>query len=111
MIDKEKQNNLTDQTLLECAVDSIERNFSGITFDDNKKASLEIYKNIFHEIYPACQVKKDYDVLKRIKENIHDINSRYLLIASDSSIGTILLSSILEGDEKKYNFYIGSPFA
>ena len=111
MIDKEKQNNLTDQTLLECAVDSIERNFSGITFDDNKKASLEVYKNIFHEIYPACQVKKDYEVLKRIKENIHDINSRYLLIASDSSIGTILLSSILEGDEKKYNFYVGSPFA
>ena len=110
MIDKEKQNNLTDQNLLECAVDSIERNFSGIIFDDNRKASLEVYKNIFHEIYPVCQVKKDYDVLKRIKENIHDINSRYLLIASDSSLGTIQLSSILEGEKKDYSFYIGSPF-
>ena len=65
--------------------------------------TLDIYKNIFHEIYPACQVKKDYDVLKRIKENILDINIRYLLITLDISIGTILLSSILKGDEKKYN--------
>ena len=110
MIDKEKHNNLNDQTLIECAIDSIERNFSGIQFDDNKKASLEIYKNIFHEIYPNCIVKKEYDVLKRIKENINDINSRYLLIASDSSLGTILLSSILEGEKNEYSFYIGSPF-
>ena len=110
ILEKEKNNNLNEQTLVESAVDSIERNFSGIQFDHNTKASLEIYKGIFHDIYPACQIKKEYDILKRIKENLHDINSRYLLIASDSSIGTFLLSSILEKEEKKYNFYIGSPF-
>ena len=110
MIEKENTNSLNEQTLLESAIDSIERNFSGIQFNENQKASLEIYKEIFHKIYPTCQIKKEYDVLKRIKENINDLNSRYLLIASESSIGTFLLSSILEGENKRYNFYIGSPF-
>ena len=96
MIEKEKQNPLNDQTLLECAINSIERNFSGIQFSEKDiKASLEIFKGIFHEIYPACPVIKEYDVLKRIKENINDLNSRYLLISSDSSMGIFLLSSIL----------------
>ena len=111
IIDKEEHNALNDQTLLESAVDSIERNFSGIQFDENPpKASVEIYKGIFKKIYPDCPVKKEYDVLKRIKENINDLNSRYLLIASESSIGTFLLSSILEGEKKDYSFYVGSPF-
>ena len=110
MIDYEEKNSLNDETLLESAIDSIERNFSGIQFDNGRKASLEIYKQIFHEIYPACEVKIEYDVLKRIKENINDVNSRYLLVASESSIGTYLLTSILEGEKNDYSFYIGSPF-
>ena len=111
MIEKEKQNPLNDQTLLECAINSIERNFSGIQFSEKDiKSSLEIFKGIFHEIYPACPVIKEYDVLKRIKENINDLNSRYLLISSDSSMGIFLLSSILESESKDYSFYIGSPF-
>ena len=110
MIDFESKNSLNEQTLLESAIDSIERNFSGIQFDGGRKVSLEIYKQIFHEIYPACEIKKEYDVLKRIKENINDANSRYLLVASESSIGTYLLTSILEGEKNDYSFYIGSPF-
>ena len=112
ILEKEKNFDLNDQTLLESAIDSIERNFSGIQFrEENKEiSSLVIFKEIFHEIYPLCQVKKEYEVLKKIKENIIDINSRYLLIASESSIGTFLLSSILEGEQKDYSFYIGSPF-
>ena len=42
MMDKEKQNLLNDQTILECAIDSIERNFSGIQFDDDHKTSLNL---------------------------------------------------------------------
>ena len=61
-------------------------------------------------MYPACQVSKEYDVLKRIKENINDLNSRYLLVVSKSSISTFLLSSILSDEKKEYNFYIGSQF-
>ena len=111
MIIKENNKQLNEQTLIECAIDSIERNFSGIQYDENgTKASLEIYKQIFHEIYPSCPVNKEYDVLKRIKENLNDLNSRYLLISSESSIGIFLLSSILDSEKKDYSFYIGSPF-
>ena len=109
IIEKDKNNQLNDMTLLESAVDSIERNFSGIQFE-KEKTSLEIYKGIFKEMYPECQVVKEYDVLKRIKENINDLNSRYLLVFSKSSISTFLLSSILSDEKKDYNFYIGSQF-
>ena len=109
MMNKEKNNSLNAQTLLESAIDSIERNFSGIQLDKTK-SSVEIFKGIFQKIYPNCQVKKEYDVLKRIKENINDLNSRYLLLASESSIGTFLLSSILDEEKKEYSFYVGSPF-
>ena len=94
IVEKEKNNQLNDVTLVESAVDSIERNFSGIQFEE-KKTSLEVFKGIFNSMYPI-NVSKDYDVLKRIKENINDINSRYLLVISKSSISTFLLSSILD---------------
>ena len=59
---------------------------------------------IFQKIYPEFPAKKEYDVLKRIKENINDLDSRYLLMASESSIGTVLLSSILENEKKNSGF-------
>ena len=110
MMEKDKNNRLNDMTLIESAVDSIERNFSGIQFENDKKSSLEIFKGIFKEMYPECQVVKEYDVLKRVKENINDLNSRYLLVFSKSSISTFLLSFILSDEKKEYNFYIGSQF-
>ena len=93
--------------MIESAIDSIERNFSGIQFAN--KTSLEVFKGIFKEMYP-CPVTKEYDVLKRIKENINDLNSRYLLVISKSSISTFLLSSIISNEKKEYSFYIGSQF-
>ena len=75
-----------------------------------KKTSIEIYKKLFKEIYPACQISKNYDVLKRIKENINDLNSRYLLLILNSSTGIFLLSSILSKIHKDYIIYIGSNF-
>ena len=107
IIAKERNNQLNDETLIESAIDSIERNFSGIQFSD--KTSLEIFKDLFNKIYP-CPTKKEYDVLKRIKENIVDLESRYLLVFTKSSISTFLLSSILSDMEKPYSFYIGSQF-
>ena len=61
-------------------------------------------------MYPECQVVKEYDIIKRIKENINDLNSRYLLVFAKSSISTFLLSSILSNEKKEYNFFIGSQF-
>ena len=111
ILEKDKNNQLNEVTLLESAVDSIERNFSGIQFEDkDKTTSLQHFKKIFKQMYPDCQVAKKYDVLKRIKENINDLNSRYLLVFSKSSISPFLISSILNDEKKEYSFYIGSKF-
>ena len=57
MIVKEKQNILNDDALLEIAIDIIEKNFSGIQSEENKRTSLEIFKEIFHEMHPASNKK------------------------------------------------------
>ena len=111
LIEKEKNGQIDEASLIESAVASIERNFSGIQFQENEKiTSLEVFKKIFKGMYPACEVSKEYNVLNRIKENINDLNSRYLLVISKSSISTFLLSTILSDEKKEYNFYIGSKF-
>ena len=109
LISKKIHNQLDDISMLECGVSSIERNLSGIQFVENK-TSLEVFKSIFKEMYPECKVKKEYNIIKRINENINDIDSRYLLLISKSFIYTFLLSSILSNNQKKYKFYIGSQF-
>ena len=48
--------------------------------------------------------------MQRIKENLNDLNSRYLLVISKFSISSFLLSSILEEENKENTFYIGSKF-
>ena len=49
-------------------------------------------------------------ILQRIKDNINDFNSRYLLVVSKSSVSTFLLSTILSDENKEYIFYKGSKF-
>ena len=110
MIKKENNHELNKNNIYELGVTSIERNFGGLQFEDENKTSLEIVKNIFKEKYPEVYVTKEYNVLERIKENINDSNSRYLLVISKSSVSTFLLSSILNEDNKEYSFYIGSKF-
>ena len=104
---------IDDNILCQIGIDSIERNFSGIEFkvgQNQSLTSLQVVKNIYKNIYPNCQVYKEYDVSKRITENIFDINSRYLLIIANSSISSCLLSSILIKTDKNYSFFIGSEF-
>ena len=109
MIEKQKNNQLNEQSLLEIAIGSIERNFAGLQFNNNEKSSLEIFKNLFKKIYPECPVK-EYNIIKRIKENINDIHSRYLLIISKSSLSIFVLSLLLSEEKKKFSFYFGSRF-
>ena len=93
------------------AVISIERNFGGLQFNDiQQTTSLEIIKKKLKEKYPTYEVRKEYEVLDRITENIDDKQSRYLMVISKSSISTFLLSSILSTSHKEYSFYIGSLF-
>ena len=87
-------------------LNSINRNFAGLKFDQNNNDSVEIAKNIYNKYYP--NITKEYDSIKCIRENIEEDNSRYLLLISNSLESCYLLSSNLEHDN--YNFIIGSHF-
>ena len=96
--------------LQEIAVKSVERNFGGLKFNYEDTTSIKVMKEILSEFYPGIKSDNYYKVINRIKENINDLKSRYLLVISKSSISTILLSSILSDLKKDYNLYIGSQF-
>ena len=92
-------------------INSIERNFGGLQFKDpDKSTSLEVIKKDYNKMYPNSVYRGYYDVLERISENILDINSRYLLVTSKSSVSIFLLSSIVSKLNKDSSFYIGSQF-
>ena len=103
-----KNQDLFGKDLIEFGLISIERNFAGVQFEENKKiTSVEKVKNFF---IPYGHLQKEYDVIKRVKDNINDLNSRYLLLEIKSSISSYLLSSLLSEIKKDYYFYIGSKF-
>ena len=109
---KEEQDMNIDQHIIETiGINSLERNFGGLEFND-KKTSLEIVKSLFKRKYENCPLGKKYDVINRIKENINDKGSRYLLLISKSSISNYLLSTILSDKNvnKDSSIYIGSRF-
>ena len=109
--EEEKEIDIDQHVKENIGVESLERNFGGLEFD-NRISSLEIVKNIFKRTYENCPIGKKYDVIKRIKENINDKGSRYLLLISKSSISNYLLSTILNDKSinKESVFYIGSRF-
>ena len=93
------------------SIKSIERNFGGLQFDDiSKTTSLDKFKNIFIQYYQNIVMDNKYEVLERIKDNLNDLKSRYLLIISKPSVGISLLQSILSDLNKEYSYYIGSQF-
>ena len=110
IIDKKKEKLLDENTLLDCVINGIERNFSGLKLEGEKATSTKIFKEFFQEFfYFQNKISKEYNVLARIKENINDLNSRYLLIISKPYLSTFLLSSIILSEDKKdYYYYIGS---
>ena len=103
---------LDEQSKKMIGINCIERNFGGLEFVNEEKTSLEIIKSIFKNIYEEVPITKEYDVLQKIKENINDPESRYLLLISKSSVSYYLLMSILEDESmnKNSSFYIGSRF-
>ena len=118
---KEEDNDLLidENVLQEIGIKSIERNFAGLEFNagqEGSTTSLELIKKCFKKRFVNCDVRKEYDVIKTICENIKDKESRYLLLVSKSSISNYLLNSILSSEElktelnKDLSFYIGSGF-
>ena len=95
---------------MDIAVKSIERNFSGMEFENtNPKESQEYFIKLFKELYPACRAINS-SILDRIKNNINDLESRYLLVISKSSLSNYLLSSLLNNQNEEINLFYGSKF-
>ena len=99
-----------ENELIQFGIYSIERNFSGTQFDDEKMTSVQMVKKYFDQFYPGLEIKKEYDVIKCVKDNIISLNGRYLLLESKSSVSNYLISSLLSELKKDYCFYIGSQF-
>ena len=108
IINYEQNEKLNDDTSIESAINSIERNFGGL-FLDNGKSSVQKFKEILAIKYPQINLVKNYEVAKRIQENLQDLKSRYLLLITKSSVNMFLISSILN-EERNYSIYIGSKF-
>ena len=104
ILNDEKDNSYENRIIEEICLSSLERNFGG--FDN----SINIIKEIFYSFYKHKSVKKGYNVLDCIKENLEDKESRYLLLVSKSSISNYLLNLIFNKMNLKYNFYLGSNF-
>ena len=102
---------IDEQVKQTTGVDSLERNFGGLEFEQDN-TSLVVIKKEFKKKYENIYIQEKYDVLKRIEENISDKQNRYLLLISKSSVSNYLLKNILS--DKKINkdssFYIGSRF-
>ena len=107
----EQKNEIDEQSKKMIGINCLERNFGGLEFDKGKKTSLEIIKEIYKDKYEDIPITKKYDILQKIKENINDPESRYLLLISKSSVSYYLLMSILNNESaNKSCFYIGSRF-
>ena len=108
---KERNTQLDEQVKQTTGIDSLERNFGGLEFNQDM-TSLMLIKKEFKKKYEKINIQKKYNVLQRIEENLSDKNSRYLLLISKSSVSNYLLKNILS--DKKINkdssFYIGSRF-
>ena len=107
--EEDQEMNIDDHVKETIGIESLERNFGGLEFD-NGISSLEILKKIFQKTYVNCPITKKYDVLKRITENIKDNGSRYLLLISKSSVSNYLINSILTSEEMKNDLKKGSLF-
>ena len=108
ILEYEKNNNLNKYTLIENVINSIERNFGGINLEQGCN-SIQKFKELLKEKYPKIMLSKKYDAIERAKENIYDINSRYLLIIAKSSVSAFLISNLVLSD-KEHSFYVGSKF-
>ena len=87
-----------------------ERNFGGLQFISELDKSITTSIKIIKDLYTNNVNDNNYEVLNRIKENIIDIKSRYLLVISKSAASIFLIENILPETKKDYNLYVGSQF-
>ena len=91
---------------------AIESNYNGIF--RNGVNSADLIKKEFKKIYPEANniEQEEFGIIKCIKNNINDEDSRYLLLIMKSNLSQYLILKILktEMEEKKIFYYLGSLF-
>ena len=86
---------------------SLERNFGGL---ENSTNSI---KNIFNKEYGNKSnenIESSFNILKIIKENISESNSRYLMLISDGNDAGEILKYLLSSINRKYIEIVGSKY-
>ena len=111
IVDKNKKNELNDNTQNSIAYLGLERNFGGLQIIDESTNKVNTSIKMIKTLYSKKKEENNYEVLKRIKENLMDEFSRYLLVISKSAASIFLISNILPETKKDYNLYVGSQFS
>ena len=107
----QRKNNLKDdnRTLTEVGNMSLDRNFGGLESSSSK--IKEIFKKEFgHNYEEDLNISKNFSVLDAIRNNILEINSRYLMLICEDNDGSDIIKYLLNLIEKKYIELIGSKY-
>ena len=91
---------------------AIESNYNGILIREGETPSDWIKKE-FKKLFPTSNnnsEKEEFGIVECIKNNINEIDSRYLLLIMKSNLGEYLILQILRTLGKKYFYYLGSLF-
>ena len=96
-----------EETGISPAFFSIECNYNGISI--NGIIPSEWIKKEFKKLYNISEIE-EFGILECIKNNIMDVDSRYLLLIMKSNLGQYLILQLLKSFEKKYIYYLGSLF-
>ena len=86
---------------------SIECNYNGI--QRNGITPSDWIKKEFKKLYNISEIE-EFGIIECIKNNIIDVDSRYLLLIMKSNLGQYLILQLLKSFEKKYIYYLGSLF-
>ena len=89
---------------------AIESNYNGII--RNGVNPVVWIKNEFIKLYPEANFveKEEFGIISCIKNNITEVDSRYLLLIMKSNLGEYLIMQMLKTLDKKYFYYLGSLF-
>ena len=99
-----------EKSELKSTLFSIECNYNGIT--RNGINSAEFIKKQFKNIYPDASDIDNFGIVKCIKNNLNDDDTRYLLLIMKSNLGQYLVLNILKDirEMNKIIYYLGSLF-
>ena len=107
---KIRDSDFEDKPDINSALFAIECNYNGIS--RNNENSSDYIKKQFKKIYPEAQEIPDFGIVKCIKNNLTDDDSRYLLLITKSNLSHYLVLNIIKDvrEENKIIYYLGSLF-